>query len=102
MQDRKIVSAYVAGDLSTALPVQSCGISGGKFRILTHGGRNLEGPEIEKLAAARPALAKFSELGQSRAGGGPQSWPDCCSPYSYIAGPSATIVYTPAHVRPPH
>ena len=39
----------VAGDLSTALPVQSCGISGGKFRILTHGGRNLEGPEIEKL-----------------------------------------------------
>ena len=39
----------VAGDLSTALPVQSCGISGGKFRILTHGGRNLEGPEIEKF-----------------------------------------------------
>ena len=34
---------------STALPVQSCGISGGEFRKLTHGGRNLEGPEIEKL-----------------------------------------------------
>ena len=49
MRTPSVLEENVAGDLSTALPVQSCGISGGKFRILTHGGRNLEGPEIEKL-----------------------------------------------------
>ena len=39
-------------DLSTALPVQSCGISGGEFRKLTLGGRNLEGPEIERVGSS--------------------------------------------------
>ena len=74
VRSAKNVVEFVAGDLSTALPVQSCGISGGKFRILTHGGRNLEGPEIEKflnpislpkrgMRGTRPRILDERELG---------------------------------------
>jgi len=41
---------------------------------------------IFRMAAARPALAKFRELGQGRAGGGPQSWPGARQTAISLAG----------------